>query len=106
MSVAARRDDRAKWAAGSEPPPALRIEGLRKAYQRGTVAVEGLSFSVERGEFFGLIGPNGAGKSTTIHCVTGICQITAGRIEVCGHDVEVDYREARRRIGFSPQGLR
>src|SRR6202158_5858465 len=82
---------------------ALTITHLRKVYRRGTVAVEDISLAIAEGDFFGFLGPNGAGKSTTIHCVTGIATLSAGRIEVFGHDNVKDYREARRLIGFSPQ---
>jgi ABC-2 type transport system ATP-binding protein len=81
---------------------ALEIQNLRKEYN-SAVAVDGISFAVQQGEFFGFLGPNGAGKSTTIHCVTGIANITSGSIRVYGYDVVADYREARKQIGLSPQ---
>jgi ABC-2 type transport system ATP-binding protein len=83
--------------------PALSISHLRKVYRRGTIAVDDLSLEVQPGEFFGFLGPNGAGKSTTIHCVTGIAEPTSGTIEIFGVDAVKDYREARRKIGLSPQ---
>ena len=83
--------------------PALRVSNLRKVYSSGTVAVDGLSLTVEEGDFFGFLGPNGAGKSTTIHCITGIATITSGMVEVFGIDAVKDYREARRLVGLSPQ---
>jgi ABC-2 type transport system ATP-binding protein len=49
------------------------------------------------------LGPNGAGKSTTIKCITGIGKITSGRILIDGLDVEKDYKEARGKVGLSPQ---
>ena len=83
---------------------ALEIKNLTKVYRKGNVtAVENLSLTVGRGEFFGLLGPNGAGKSTTIHCATGISQPTSGSISVFGHDVVSEYREARASVGLSPQ---
>lgn len=66
-------------------------------------AVDNISFTVEPGEFFGFLGPNGAGKTTTIHCITGIGVITSGNIKVFGIDVVEEYREARKKIGLSPQ---
>ncbi|MBI2047526.1 MAG: ABC transporter ATP-binding protein [Parcubacteria group bacterium] len=81
---------------------ALEIKNLKKSYGKN-VAVDDISFSIEPGEFFGLLGPNGAGKTTTIHCVTGIGTITSGTIKVFGIDVMKDYREARKKIGLSPQ---
>ena len=84
----------------------LEIKNLRKVYGSGKtekVAVEGISLTVERGAFFGLLGANGAGKSTTIHCITGIAQPTSGQILVDGVDVVKDYKNARTRVGLSPQ---
>ncbi len=81
---------------------ALKIDHLVKKYGQKT-AVNDISFSVNEGEFFGFLGPNGAGKTTTIHMTTGVAKITSGTIEVFGHDVEKEYREARKLIGLSPQ---
>ena len=83
--------------------PALHINHLRKQYGNGFVAVDDVSFTVPKGQFFGFLGPNGAGKSTTIHCITGIAKISSGTIEVLGVDVVKEYREARKKIGLSPQ---
>ena len=82
--------------------PAIRADGLRKSY--GDVqALDGLSFEVERGEFFGLLGPNGAGKTTFINVLVGLVRKDGGTAEVFGFDVETEYRQARDRIGLSPQ---
>ncbi|PSP49838.1 ABC transporter ATP-binding protein [Halobacteriales archaeon QH_7_69_31] len=82
--------------------PAIYADDLRKAY--GDVrALDGLSFAVDRGEFFGLLGPNGAGKTTFINVLVGLAHMDGGTAEVFGYDVEDDYREARDRIGLSPQ---
>jgi ABC-2 type transport system ATP-binding protein len=80
----------------------LSIESLTKKYD-GKIAVDNLSLNIKRGMFFGLLGPNGAGKSTTIKCITGIGKITSGRITVDGLDVEKDYKQARGKVGLSPQ---
>lgn len=82
--------------------PALEIKHITKRYGDAT-AVNDLSFSVQKGEFFGFLGKNGAGKSTTINCITGIAQFQEGSIEVEGIDVVKDYRMARTKIGLSPQ---
>ena len=82
---------------------AVKIENLVKKYDTGTVAVDGISLSIEKGEFFGFLGPNGAGKTTTIHCITGVARITSGTISVSGIDVVKDYREARTKVGIAPQ---
>lgn len=82
--------------------PALHVDALVKRYGEKT-AVDGVSFTLAPGEFFGFLGPNGAGKTTTINCTVGITKITSGAIRVFGHDVAGDYRAARARIGLSPQ---
>ena len=82
--------------------PAIRADGLRKSY--GDVqALDGLTFEVERGAFFGLLGPNGAGKTTFINILVGLVRKTSGTAEVFGFDVESEYRQARDRIGLAPQ---
>jgi ABC-2 type transport system ATP-binding protein len=82
--------------------PALRIDGLVKRYGDFT-AVDGISFEVAEGAFFGLLGPNGAGKTTTINAIVGLAKISAGSIELFGADVERDWRVARRQVGLAPQ---
>jgi ABC-2 type transport system ATP-binding protein len=64
---------------------AVEVDGLRVAYG-ATVAVDGLSFTVERGEVFGLLGPNGAGKTTTVETLEGFHRPDAGSARVLGHD--------------------
>ncbi|MBL7256068.1 ABC transporter ATP-binding protein [Actinoplanes sp. LDG1-01] len=59
-----------------------------------------MTFTVGRGELFGLLGPNGAGKTTTIKLLNTLLIPTSGTARVCGHDVEKDTREVRRRIGY------
>jgi ABC-2 type transport system ATP-binding protein len=82
--------------------PALRIDRLVKRYGDFT-AVDGISLQVQEGEFFGLLGPNGAGKTTTINAIVGLAQISSGSIALFGHDVERDWRAARRQVGLAPQ---
>jgi len=87
---------------------ALEVKNLVKKYpehggEGEKVAVNDISFSVKKGEFFGFLGANGAGKTSTINCVTGIGKISNGEIKVFGYDVVKDYREARKKIGISPQ---
>lgn len=82
---------------------ALKITNLVKTYRTGLTAVDGLSLTIPAGTFYGLLGPNGAGKSTTIACITGISMPTSGTIEVFGIDAVKDYKEARRKVGLSPQ---
>lgn len=83
---------------------ALKIRDLHKKYD-DMHAVNGINLSIEQGEFYGLLGPNGAGKSTTIHCVTGLANITSGNITVFGKDNQKEYREARKLIGLSQQDI-
>ena len=78
-------------------------KGLTKQYGR-LRAVDNLSFRVQPGEVLGFLGPNGAGKTTTMRIVAGFLPATAGTATVCGYDVETDGREARRRIGYLPEG--
>lgn len=69
------------------------------------VAVNGLSFSVGRGEIFGFLGPNGAGKTTTIRTLTTIQKPTSGSVRIDGYDVRTEYIEARKRIGIVQQHI-
>jgi ABC-2 type transport system ATP-binding protein len=82
--------------------PALRVDRLVKRYGDFT-AVDGISFDVQEGEFFGLLGPNGAGKTTTINATVGLAQISGGAISLFGYDVVRDWRAARRQVGLAPQ---
>jgi ABC-2 type transport system ATP-binding protein len=80
----------------------IRVEGLRKSYGP-TVAVDGVSFSVGRGEIFGVVGPNGAGKTTTVECLAGLRNPDAGTVEVLGMDPQRDGRRLRERVGVQLQ---
>jgi ABC-2 type transport system ATP-binding protein len=81
---------------------AIEIKNLVKKYVDFT-AVDDVSFSVEKGEFFGFLGPNGAGKTTTINAIVGLANATSGSIKVFGYDNVQQWREARRMIGLAPQ---
>ena len=78
-------------------------QGLTKQYGR-LRAVDNLSFSVQPGEVLGFLGPNGAGKTTTMRIIAGFVPATSGAATVCGFDVETASREAKRRIGYLPEG--
>ena len=80
----------------------IAVEELHKAYG-DTVAVEGVSFTVEEGEIFGLLGPNGAGKTTTVECLQGLRHPDRGVLHVLGLDPRTQVRELRRRIGSQLQ---
>lgn len=83
--------------------PALRIEGLRKQYPKGTEALKGVSLTVPKGEFFALLGPNGAGKSTLIGISAGLTVKTAGTVEIAGHSIDTEPEKAKSAIGLVPQ---
>src|SRR5215469_17633111 len=78
----------------------IEVEGLRKVYHR-LVAVDQVSFVMQRGEAFGLVGPNGAGKSTIVKILTGLVAPTAGTIHLLGQPI--GNLEVRRRIGYLPE---
>jgi ABC-2 type transport system ATP-binding protein len=80
----------------------IEVEGLTKRY-RDHVAVEGLSFKVNKGEIVGFLGPNGAGKSTTMRILTGSMPATAGRALIGGIDVFEDPLAVKRRVGYLPE---
>jgi len=84
--------------------PAIQVDRVSKRYG-GLNALDEVSLTVERGEFFGLLGPNGAGKTTLIHILAGLTLATGGSARVMGHDVAGEYREARRALGVVPQEL-
>jgi ABC-2 type transport system ATP-binding protein len=81
----------------------IEIRGLTKRFGP-IVAVDGISFSVERGEVLGFLGPNGAGKSTTMKMVTGYLPPSDGTAVVCGFDVTDQPIEVKRRVGYLPEG--
>ena len=85
--------------------PALKVEKLKKTYSNGLLALDGVSLDVEVGRFFGLLGPNGAGKTTLINSVVSLARPDSGRVEVFGRDAFMEFREARRMIGVSPQEI-
>ncbi|WP_218081977.1 ATP-binding cassette domain-containing protein [Anthocerotibacter panamensis] len=82
--------------------PAIRAEGLVRRFGAFT-AVDGVTFEVPTGSFFGFLGPNGAGKSTTIKMLTGLLAPTAGRVEILGYDLACASLEIKRRIGVVPE---
>lgn len=84
-------------------PVLIEIDGLTKRFGSFT-AVDNVSFNVARGEVLGFLGPNGAGKSTTMRMLAGFMIPTAGSARICGHDVQNDGVQARRVLGFLPEG--
>lgn len=81
---------------------AVLVERLVKKFGKFT-AVDGISFSVKRGEIFGFLGPNGAGKSTTIRMLCGIISPTSGRGQVAGHDIFREAEKIKQSIGYMSQ---
>ena len=82
---------------------AIAARNLIKTYPRGVRALDGLSFSVERGTIFGLLGPNGAGKSTAIKILTTLSASDSGEARVAGFDVSKEPDRVRRAIGCVAQ---
>jgi ABC-2 type transport system ATP-binding protein len=80
----------------------IQVEGICKTFGQ-TVALQDVSFHVERGEVLGFLGPNGAGKTTTMRILTGYLAPSAGRATVAGFDVFTQSLEVRRRIGYMPE---
>lgn len=79
----------------------IEVNSLVKTYKKSVSnAVDGISFSVEKGEFFALLGPNGAGKTTTISILTTTLSPTSGTIAVCGFDIAKQAAEVRGRVGI------
>ena len=87
----------------SNVPAMIEIEGLKKRF--GPIqAVDDVSFTVGRGEVLGFLGPNGAGKSTTMKILAGFLPADEGRARIMGYDVSRDPIEAKRRLGYMPEG--
>jgi ABC-2 type transport system ATP-binding protein len=80
----------------------LRVTDVRKVYG-DLIAVDGVSFAVQRGEIFGLLGPNGAGKTTILECLEGIRRPDAGTMEIMGVDPAHEPRKLRHLIGVQLQ---
>src|SRR6266403_843383 len=80
----------------------IKVEGLTKRYAR-KVAVDNISFEVEKGQIVGFLGPNGAGKTTTMRVLTCFLPPSTGSAEVAGFDVLKQPMEVKRRIGYLPE---
>lgn len=81
---------------------AIKISGITKRYG-SVIALNDISFSVDRGELFGLIGPDGAGKSTLYRILSTLLIPDQGRALICGLDTVTDYKEIRTKIGYMPE---
>src|SRR6476660_1490901 len=80
----------------------IKVRNLKKSFGANT-AVNGVSFSVEKGEVLGFLGPNGAGKSTTMRMITGFIPPSAGEVSVGGFNMLDDPLPAKRLIGYLPE---
>lgn len=80
----------------------IRVENLTKYYGK-RLAVDNISFNVEKGEIVGFLGPNAAGKTTTMRILTGFLAPTRGNVYVAGYDVITHSLEARQHIGYFPE---
>ena len=93
-------------AAGDEasptPPAVIEVSHLVKAFGNFR-AVDDISFSVKRGEIFGLLGANGAGKTTAMHMLTGLNQPTGGTGTVAGFDIRTQHEQIKKHIGYMSQ---
>ncbi|MFO7611433.1 MAG: ATP-binding cassette domain-containing protein [Clostridia bacterium] len=80
----------------------IEIKNLTKKYGQ-VVAVNDISFNVNKGEILGFLGPNGAGKSTTMNIITGYLPSTSGTVKVDGYDIMTHPAEVKKRIGYLPE---
>lgn len=83
----------------------IKITSLKKMYDNGFKALNGINLEISRGEIFALLGPNGAGKTTLISIVCGIVRPTSGTVAIGGYDNIQQYRQARSLVGLVPQEL-
>ncbi len=86
------------------PEPVIFAQDLRHTYDGKHFALNGVNFSVRRGEIFGLLGRNGAGKSTLIKAMTTLIQTTSGTLRILGMDPARDGQRIRNRVGVVQQG--
>lgn len=80
----------------------IEVKNLIKRYD-DHLAVDHLSFKVEKGQIYGFLGPNGAGKSTTMNIITGYISATEGEVLINGHDIFEEAEEAKKHIGYLPE---
>lgn len=80
----------------------IEVKNLTKRYD-GHVAVDNISFKIEKGEIVGFLGPNGAGKSTTMNMLTGYISSTDGNIKIDGNDILQNPKAAKMKLGYLPE---
>jgi ABC-2 type transport system ATP-binding protein len=103
MTAGPALDSARQLLADLPPAPAVWCSGLRKRYRRQT-AVDGVSFTVDRGEIVGLLGPNGAGKTSVIKILLGLVRPDAGEVLLLGRPAADPH--ARARVGYLPELFR
>src|ERR1700735_1237457 len=98
-----------RHSIGAEPfmqnDMVIKITSLKKIYDNGFKALNGINLEISCGEIFALLGPNGAGKTTLISIVCGIVRPTSGTVDIGGYDNILQYRQARSLVGLVPQEL-
>lgn len=94
----------AKWNRHGFADSAVEVQGLIKRYPNGVTALDGLTFSIQRGSIFSLLGANGAGKSSTVRILCTLLQADAGSASIYGCDVVREPGQVRRLIGCVAQG--
>ena len=82
----------------------IKIEGFSSEREQWMPIIKGLDVTLDKGEVLGFLGPNGAGKSTTMKMITGFLTPDSGTAEICGFDISEQTIEAKRRIGYLPEG--
>ncbi len=83
----------------------IEIRNLTKVYPNGHEALKNINLTIKKGEIFALLGANGAGKTTLIESICGLVEPSEGSISVSGHDIKLEYKQARTLIGLVPQEL-
>jgi ABC-2 type transport system ATP-binding protein len=91
--------------SNAEPQNAISIRDLRKTYDNGHVALNGINLDVRENDFFALLGPNGAGKSTIIGIISTLVKATGGQIQIFGKDVASHVYETKLSLGVVPQEI-
>lgn len=86
-------------------PSIIQVTDLVKTYPGPVEAVQGVSFEVKEGEFFGFLGPNGAGKTTTMNMLVNLVKKTSGKVVIDGIDLDKNPRDIYKRIGFAMQEI-
>ncbi|MCR5608845.1 MAG: ABC transporter ATP-binding protein [Lachnospiraceae bacterium] len=81
----------------------IEVKNLVKCYSNNKKAVDGLNFTIEKGQIVGFLGPNGAGKSTTMNIITGYISATDGTVLIDGYDVLKQPEKAKKNIGYLPE---